>query len=156
MGWYSRTEFPTANCDGYVFENETVRKAAIPDNEVLAHTVSDSPLCHISIGKWCRAAGVGIKDTSADGMRYKDDRCSKICADTAAKAAELINEYLDYNEIQPIYQMPSDTAECLRCHGSGDRFDQVGQMDCLGCHSPPDVVLVGTSHPGSKQKKGKF
>jgi hypothetical protein len=143
MGWYSTTLFPTANCDGYVAATGQV---AIPDVDVLAHTVSDSPLCHISISKWCHAAGVSVADTTVDGLKYKDDRCSKICADTAAKTAELINEYV-------VSYVPSeDFAACLACHTQ--RNDQIGKMNCSGCHTN-DAVLVPNYHPAGKMGKGK-
>jgi hypothetical protein len=142
VGWYSTTLFPTANCEGFVAETG---QAAILDREVLAHTISDSPLCHISISKWCRAAGVRITDTSEEGLSYKNDRCSKICADTAAKTAELINEYAENGEIVGDYETPEHFSDCLGCHS--ERKDQVGKMDCLGCHSPGDAVLVSIRHP---------
>ncbi|MCP4341883.1 MAG: hypothetical protein GY799_24115, partial [Desulfobulbaceae bacterium] len=122
-------------------------QAAIPDEEVLAHTVSDSPLCHISISKWCRAAGVSVADLSCENVKYKDDRCSKICGDAAAKTAELINEYVHYGAIAEPFETPAGYVSCLDCH-SGLK-DQVGKMDCLGCYSPADVVMVSRRHPGN-------
>lgn len=149
MGWYSTTLFPTANCNGYVADTGQV---AIPDALVLAHTVSDSPLCHISISKWCDEAGVSVADATADAMKYKDDRCSKICADTAAKTAELINEYFLAKAITASYAPSEDFSACLACHSQ--RKDQIGQMNCSGCHTN-DAVLVPTYHPAGKMGKGK-
>lgn len=148
MGWYSTTLFPTANCEGFVAETGQV---ALPDEDVRAYTVSESPLCHISIGKWCKAAGVSVADTSPSGVKYKDDRCSKICADTAAKTAELINEYADNGQIQQPFATPAEYVRCLDCH-SGLK-DQVGKMDCLGCHVPDHVVKVGRRHPGKGRRR---
>ncbi len=147
MGWYSTTEFPTASCDGFVAmkADGTVLATAIPDAQVLAHTISDSPLCHVSISKWCHAAGVSVAD-ALDGLKYKDDRCSKICADTAAKTAELINEYV------ASYAPSEDFAACLACHTQ--RNDQIGKMNCSGCHTN-DAVLVPYYHPAGKMGKGK-
>ena len=144
MGWYATTLFPTDRCDGFVAETG---QAALPDAEVLARTVSDSPLCHISIGKWCRAAGVGIADTSPEGIRYKDDRCSKVCADSAAKTAALINDYVRDADVAEPFATPESYANCLECHTT--LKDQVGRMDCLGCHLPGDVVTVSRRHPAS-------
>jgi hypothetical protein len=148
MGWYSTTLFPTDNCDGFVAvkTDGTVLATAIPDALVLAHTVSDSPLCHISISKWCHEAGVSVADATTDGLKYKDDRCSKICADTAAKTAELINQYV------ASYAPSEDFAACLACHSQ--RKDQIGQMNCTGCHTN-DAVLVPNYHPAGKMGKGK-
>lgn len=147
VGWYSATLFPTDNCEGFVAETG---QAAIPDSDVLAHTISDSPLCHISISKWCRAAGVRVTDPSPQGIKYKDDRCSKICADTTAKTAKLINEYAEKGFIDDPYKTPDHFADCLGCHS--ERKDQVGKMDCLGCHSPGDTVLVSRRHPKGLRK----
>ena len=148
VGWYSTTLFPTNLCEDYVAETG---QAAIPDDEVRAHTVSDSPLCHISISKWCRAAGGRVADKSPEGIKYKDDRCSKICADTAAKTAELINEYVENGSIVGDYETPDHFADCLGCHS--ERKDQVGKMDCFGCHSPRDAVLVSRRHPKGLRKE---
>jgi hypothetical protein len=150
MGWYSTTLFPTANCEGYVAETG---QEAIPDDEVLAHTVSDSPLCHVSISKWCEAAGVSLADKTPEGLSYKDDRCSKICADTAAKAAELINEVVYSASTAAAYMPSENVADCLECHSA--RKDQVGKMDCMGCHSGDHAVLVGTYHPDGMMEQGK-
>jgi hypothetical protein len=148
MGWYSTTEFPTDACDGFVAvkADGTVLATAIPDAQVLAHTVSDSPLCHVSISKWCHAAGVSVADTTVDALKYKDDRCSKICADTAAKTAELINAYV------ASYAPSEDFAACLACHTQ--RNDQIGKMNCSGCHTN-EAVLVPNYHPAGKMGKGK-
>lgn len=147
MGWYSTTLFPTANCEGFISNNGI---SAIPDEEVLAHTIADSPLCHISISKWCKAAGVSVSDLAYESLKYKDDRCSKICADTAAKTAELINEYALNGGVAEPFETPVGYASCLDCH-SGLK-DQVGKMDCMGCHSPADVVMVSRRHPGNGKR----
>ncbi len=142
MGWYTTTLFPTANCEGFI---AATGQAAIPDKDVRAHTISQSPLCHISISKWCKAAGVSVTDTSLTGTKYKDDRCGKICADAAAKTAELINEYAMNGSIAASFTAPAEYKSCLDCHS--DRQDQVGKMDCLGCHVPAEVVTVNGQHP---------
>jgi hypothetical protein len=147
MGWYATTLFPTGNCEGFVADTGQV---AIPDADVLARTVADSPLCHISISKWCQAAGVSVADKSPEGLKYKDDRCGKICADTAAKTAELINEHVLTTTLAQPFETPEPYASCLACHG--ERKDMVGKMDCLSCHSPSDVVMVSRRHPGNTRK----
>lgn len=157
MGWYATTLFPTEGWDGFtaVKGDGTVLFTAIPDDEVRARTVSDSPLCHMSISKWCHAAGVSLADATEDGLNYKQDRCSKVCAETAAKAAELINEYLVNGSIEPAYETPEHFEDCLACHSV--LKDQVGKMDCTGCHTGYGAVLVGTYHPnvrnGSKKRR---
>ena len=149
IGWYTIQSFPLSTCEGYTAASGF---EALADIDVPAHTISDSPLCHISISKFCEAAGITLKDSSPEGLNYKQDRCSKICADTAALVAQLINGELDADSV---YATPESYASCLTCH-AGIK-DQVGKMNCLGCHSPSDVTLVGRTHgqelPSSKGKK---
>lgn len=151
IGWYTVQPFPLATCEGLVAASGFEALAAI---DVPAHTVSDSPLCHISISRFCEAAGITLKDSSPEGANYKQDRCSKICADTAALAAELINARLA-DESTSVYAVPASFESCLSCHG--EIKDQVGKMNCMGCHSTSDVTLVGRTHgqkvPPSKGKQ---
>lgn len=147
MGWYATALFPTANCEGFMADTG---QTAIPDIDLLARSVSDSPLCHISIGKWCKAAGVSVADKSEQGLRYKDDRCSKVCADTAAKTAELINEVVRRGTLIETFAIPEPYARCVKCH-TGLK-DPVGKMDCLSCHSPSDVVTIDGWHPINSRK----
>ena len=141
MGWYTMQCFPLADSDDLETSDRSYR--ALADSEVPAHTVSDSPLCHISIGKFCAAAGITLKDVSAEGMNYKQDRCSKVCAETAALAASLINAQLA-ESAETLYTTPESYASCLTCHGTIK--DQVGKMNCHGCHSTSEVTLVGSGH----------
>ena len=141
IGWYTVQSFPLSYSDDLETSDRSYQ--ALADIEVPAHTVSDSPLCHISIGKFCAAAGITLKDASAEGMNYKQDRCSKICAETAALAASLINAQLA-ESAETVYTTPESYASCLTCHGTIK--DQVGKMNCHGCHSTSEVTLVGSGH----------
>ena len=149
LGYYSETEFPTsAVSDLYEAGGWTLPAGVpepIPDEDVLAHTVARSPLCHISISKWCDAAGVNLKDTDGHTTTLKNDRCGKICADMAAFTAELINGSTY------AYVIPDATAACIVCHHTGSDAPgtpaQNGKMDCAGCHTR-DAVIVGRRHPG--------
>jgi len=154
IGWYTIQSFPLASSDDLATSDGKFQ--ALADIDVPAHTVADSPLCHISISKFCEAAGISVKDSLPESVSYKNDRCSKICADTAALSAELINAQLEGGS-EDIYTTPESFASCLSCHGGSGMFDQVGQMNCLGCHSSSDVTLVGRTHgqklPAVKGKK---
>ena len=149
LGYYSETEFPTSAVpDLYEAGGWTLPAGVpepLPDEDVLAHTVARSPLCHISISKWCEAAGVNLKDTDGHTTTLKNDRCGKICADMAAFTAELINDS-GY-----AYVIPDDTAACIECHNTGSDAPgtpaQNGKMDCAGCHTR-DAVIIGRRHPG--------
>lgn len=148
LGYYSETSFPTNKVPNlYEAGGWTLPSGVpepIPDDEVLAHTVSESPLCHVSISKWCYAAGVDLNDTDAQSRGYKNDRCGKICADMAAHTAELINGTCTYE-----YVMDDDTADCVACHWKvSDPYTaeehpaQCGKMVCDACHD------MGRMHPG--------
>ena len=54
IGWYTLQSFPLDTCEGFTAASGF---EALADIDVPAHTVSDSPLCHISISKFCEAAG---------------------------------------------------------------------------------------------------
>ena len=147
LGYYSETEFPTSAVsdlyyNGYWTLPDGVPEP-IPDNEVLARTVAFSPLCHVSISKWCDAAGVNLKDTDYASRKYKNDRCGKICADMAAFTAELINGST-YD-----YVIPAETAECITCHNAASDAPNIpaqnGKMDCAHCHTG-EAVIVGRKH----------
>ena len=144
LGYYSQTEFPTsAVYDAY--DSSWSGPEPIPDDEVLARTVSNSPLCHVSISKWCDAAGVSLASTDEEGRKYKNDRCGKICADMAAFTAELINDTATYE-----FALNDDTAACMECHTTGSTVApaQCGKMDCAGCHTG-EAAIVGSKHPGN-------
>ena len=146
LGYYSETNFPTsAVSDLYEAGGWTLPAdvpAPITDYEVLAKTVANSPLCHVSISKWCATAGVSLGSTDELGRKYKNDRCGKICADMAAFTAELINGSTY------AYVVPDDTAACMECHttGSIEAPAQCGKMDCAGCHTG-EAVIVSSRHP---------
>ena len=142
IGWYTLQSFPLDSSDDLVTSDESTFQA-LSREEVPARTVADSPLCHISIGKFCAAAGITLKDASADGVNYKQDRCSKVCAETATLAASLINAQLA-GSAETVYTTPESYASCLTCHGTIK--DQVGKMNCHGCHSTSEVTLVGSGH----------
>lgn len=174
MKYYSYTAFPTDNVwDLYEAGGLTVGdKVKIPlaPEQVLARTVSLSPLCHVSISKWCDAAGVTLADffdANGDGILnpvpeeavYKFDRCAKVCADMAAYTAGLINFRVEnppyYNTagvlvtpMPPEIPLPADTQGCIDCHnGTADSVlpAQQGNMDCAHCHTN-DAVIVRNNH----------
>jgi len=155
MGKYSTTEWPTSQLpdlynDPYYGTGGTGGytwvKQPIPDDEVLAHTISYSPLCHISISKWCYEAGVSLTDGGPYGYGHKMDRCGKIAADLAAYTAELINHYAINGVSADPYSVPAATAACGQCHKSNStEFGPAttGKMDCAECHVPNTYHTTG-------------
>lgn len=111
MQWYSEADMP-------VFRPAKPR--IVPE---LVKTVSDSPLCHISVGKWMKASGHHLKSAE------RKDRCARVAASTAYRLVELLNNWKDGT-----YE-PTETFEGPKEHGI------TGQYNCDGCHtdvpSPP-------------------
>lgn len=57
--------------------------------DLTVRTVSNSPLCHISVGKWLKAADKAIKGPE------QRERCARLTADVAMKTAMLLNDWKD-------------------------------------------------------------
>jgi ferredoxin len=150
LGHYASTEWPpstiralydhpyygSGGTGGYSWPIEPM-----PDDEVLAFTVSNSPLCHVSISKWCFAAGVDLNDQTGYGKAHKDDRCGKIAAEMAGFTAELINYWAQNGTVEYPYSVSQKVAECKTCHwkvsdpySAAQHPAQCGLMECTECH----------------------
>lgn len=116
MGWYTEAAFP-------VFKPEQPKKS---DKEIV-QSVSGSPLCHVSVTKWCEASG--YKATSAE----RSERCGRLTADVTKKAAELLNDY-HAGKFAVQYVAPASVTGCMSCHGKDGMDDTRGKMDCVQCH----------------------
>lgn len=107
MDWYSNTELPV-----YVPKNPKANK------EKIVRTVSSSPLCHISVGKWMKASGFAL--ASAE----RKDRCARIAASVAYKLVEDLNAWHDGKYNKEVAWMPAkhfgitSQQNCMECHGS--------------------------------------
>jgi hypothetical protein len=101
----------------------------MPDDEVLAYTVANSPLCHASVSKWAYAAGVSMTATTPYATAHKTDRCAKVAASVASFVAGLINGATSS------LTMPDITAACYACHQTSSLPAQQGKMDCGMCHT---------------------
>lgn len=81
-------------------------------------TASDSPLCHISVGKWMKASG---KTLSSPERR---DRCARVTASVAFHLVELLNTWKD-GKYGTKGTIPAKAfginaqGNCTDCHGSG-------------------------------------
>ncbi|HEB50856.1 MAG TPA: chain A iron centre cytochrome C protein [Desulfobulbus sp.] len=104
MQWYSETELPTY----------TPKKPKI--TATLPTTISDSPLCHISVGRWMKAANKPLKS------KERKDRCARVAASTAYHLVELLNRWKDGD-----YEASSDFS-CAKENGI------TGQYNCMDCH----------------------
>jgi len=104
MKYYSETELPIYKPDAPKAELKTVSR-------------SDTPVCHLSVGKWMKKEGVGF--LSAQQM----ERCGRLSADVATKTIEFLNANVDGKfdpgEKAPVFVkgMPTQN-NCTECHGA--------------------------------------
>lgn len=172
LGYYSETEFPTTNMNTAYSGWSTAKWAGTPepidydgivngDDVPFVTTVALSPLCHVSISRWCHANGIDLANVmddfnddgnpvTEDNRGFKMDRCGKICADMAAFTAQMINDFISQNPNAYSYVIPDNTAACRACHTTSSMPEypaQNGKMDCDDCHINP--VGVGTGHYNS-------
>lgn len=107
-------------------------------NSGIVSAVSGSILCHVSMTKWCKAAG------KSPFSAERKDRCARLTADTAAKAVELLNEYFSSSQktVKKVSQKKQNT--CVPCHtkqiesGPLSKSPKVKvKMNCSTCHSDP-------------------
>jgi len=101
------------------FYANTALPIFVPDHpkaELKTQSVRDTPLCHISVGKWMKKEGVGF--LSAQQM----ERCARISADMCMKTLEYLNLWADGKFMAttkgPVMtnEIPSQN-NCTDCHG---------------------------------------
>jgi len=125
VGWYTQFPFPTDKLDQF---------AKFPGQ---AQSVSDSPLCHVSISKWLEKESERLGRQVRDHDPERSDRCGKLTGDVAAHAVRLLNQWKD-GAFTATYQASEDFAACMGCHvGKESMLDNVkSKMNCLLCHEP--------------------
>jgi hypothetical protein len=103
IAWYTATELP-------------IYKPAVPKATFKNTNISDSPLCHVSVGKWMKKEGVALKSPE------RKDRCARLAADVAFHTVTLLNQWADgnfqmKNSQQSVeYGIPTQN-NCMECHG---------------------------------------
>jgi hypothetical protein len=117
MQWYSEAKMP-------VFAPAVAKQPT-----KIVTTVSDSPLCHLSVGKWMKASGYELASPE------RKDRCARVAASTAYHLVELLNDWKDGK-----YESSSDFT-CAK------EFGLTGQYNCNECH--------GDKVPAPPKGKGK-
>ncbi|MFH1020857.1 MAG: C-GCAxxG-C-C family protein [Pseudomonadota bacterium] len=106
LQWYSQASMP-------IFVPKTP-KVTTP----LVKTTSESPLCHVSVGKWMKASGFPI--TSPE----RKDRCARVAASVAFHLVEMLNDWKDGKYVATATHTPVKdfgiTAQmnCMECHGA--------------------------------------
>ncbi len=126
IGWYTITEFPTAEANalavakGYKYDtNQQYLAVALPTS------VSNSPLCHASVAEWIKASGF------AEPTTERKERCARLSGDVAYKTVLMLNAW-KAGKFVPAFKVSEETAGCLSCH----QTQQVGKMSCTSCHEP--------------------
>jgi hypothetical protein len=121
--WYATSELPDYKPNSPKFDD-------------IARSVSDSPLCHVSVTKWCNHAG--YKTTTPE----RAERCAWLTASTVKYTVELLNKEFE-NKFEPTFAIPSSVSDCLSCHGKGGEIENVHiskQVDCNECHAASIVT----------------
>jgi len=119
MQWYSETALPTF----------TPKKRKI--SSTYPTTISESPLCHISVGKWMKAANKALKSPE------RKERCARVAASSAYHLVEMLNDWKDGK-----YESTSDFS-CASENGI------TGQFNCTECHG--DDVPQAPAMPKTKK-----
>jgi len=105
MEWYSATPLPVFNPKQPKIETKIIQ------------TTANSPLCHVSVGKWMKESGYALKS------KERKDRCARVTASVAQKLAMMLNEWKDGKyESKASWSPASD-------------FGITGQQNCGECHS---------------------
>ncbi|KAF0185202.1 MAG: cytochrome c subunit A [Nitrospirae bacterium] len=116
LQWYSDAQLPTFKPKNPKFAGE------IPT------TISNSPLCHISVGRWMKASGKELKSPE------RRHRCACVTGSVAYHLVELLNEWKDKK-----YDTKGEIPAAA--------FGIQTQMNCGDCHggnipSPPQAKVV--------------
>lgn len=107
LQWYTETALPV-----YVPKEPKANK------DKIVKTTSNSPLCHVSVGKWMKAANHAFSDME------RRDRCARVSASVAYYTAEMLNAWKDgkyktrdtWNAVGSV-GLPAQQ-NCNNCHGS--------------------------------------
>ena len=106
LQWYSETPLPVYN------PREPRQKAKI------IQTTSQSPLCHISVGKWMKESGYAFVSPE------RKDRCARVAASVAYQLVQNLNAWKDGKYASkaswtPVKDMGiTGQQNCTECHGT--------------------------------------
>ncbi len=105
MKWYSETNLPN-----FKPSNPKANK------DKIVQTVSNSPLCHISVGKWMQASGFSLASPE------RKDRCARVAASVAYQLVKELNAWKDGKYHKDVEWVPAKD------------FGITAQMNCSECH----------------------
>jgi hypothetical protein len=121
FSWYDREALP-----------DYVSKAAKFAN---VQSASGSPLCHVSISKWCARSGKRAYSPE------RDERCALLTASVTRHAVLLLNKQADGMKSAAV--LPAETVHCQTCHEKGGVVENArSKMTCPQCH-----FHLGSEHP---------
>jgi hypothetical protein len=125
MSWYAQSHLPTDKSNAY---GETAQFQVDKKIKDLPQSRAGSPLCHISVTRWCKASGLTVDSPE------RFERCARLSGDVAAQAILLLNNLAE-GEIKVTNGLSANALECNRCHGpKGEEADVHTKMDCVQCH----------------------
>ncbi len=112
MDYYSETDLPTYMPDH-------------PKAELKAKSISHTPVCHISVGRWMKAEGID-EGKGPEGVGFLSpqqmERCARLASNMAIRTVEFLNDYAD-GKFKPAHTAPVMTNHipsqnnCNDCHG---------------------------------------
>jgi hypothetical protein len=91
-------------------------------------TTSNSPLCHVSVSTWMKAAGVAFYS------KERSDRCARVSATMVQKTIEMLNAYKAGNYVKPTKQLSSAAPYVLQRQTSPRPSQDKGGCNTTGCH----------------------
>ncbi len=104
--WYQTAELPD-----YVPSQGPFCKQPYPKS------VSQSPLCHVSVQRWCKVATIYYKEDVPYKSKRRSERCARLSASVARKVVEMLNEYhfgkLSFTKVKESEKTKMD---CKICH----------------------------------------
>ena len=125
--WYETTKLP-------IYQPGDAAKGVKGE---LPQSASQSVLCHISVSKWCYANK--IEATS----KKRNERCGRLTADVAGKAAEILNAKIDQGKnFKGAFAKQDAVETCGACHQTkGNEANWAkGVMDCTPCHNGSEAL----------------
>lgn len=127
LSWYTRTLLPSDIMNRYAEEHLlTVNKGI----QALTRSTSGSPLCHISVSRWCKASGLAVDSPE------RFERCARLSGDVAAQAVRYLNSR-NLGKFKSRFASAAQ-AGCISCHGpKGAAHDVAAKQDCRQCHQDP-------------------
>jgi hypothetical protein len=80
-------------------------------------SVARSPLCHMSVQRWCKSASRCFGCKVPYNAKERSERCARLSADVAGKVVELLNEY-HFGKVAPVKVKSAEKTkmECTLCH----------------------------------------